>query len=233
MRARDMLGILSAAAVVGICICSPLFLPNIQDDRIIGTIQVLERITEAEESVSLIEKIRIYSEYENREFENEERPEAGNLEEMRNETGEIYTIFSETVQELQSVGIISQEINMQMFEKYTMQIYTCTNEAGEYVTVWKINLTGQKEGISFVFEPDTEKIIAMTLTGQEQYPGSGKDEDELVKAWGKYLGLVGENVGENEYEYSEGNERQLYAISKSENGISIQPYVQAREADIK
>ena len=235
MKRKNIILIFVLAAVITICALSPLFVSKLLDGAKVGKIQMDKTPTHGSQTeLSLAEKIRIYSHPESVVESQPEDSQGVLKEEFAKENAEIYSIVRNEISELQKRGLFSDDVE-QIFDEETAwayQVYTCMGFDGNYVTVWRVSITGYGY-MEMEILSDSQKIVCMTADFcLNIFDYEGLDDSEEMswfsEAWGDYLGLESAGGTREDMLFQYREERGtniLYTLAWETDSFSISLYI--------
>lgn len=191
MMKKNILAGLASACVIAASIGSFVLISDLQDQKLIGKVQVTENQKSREQTLTLAEKIGLslssdgfVQKTQTYNGQNEEKSAGGKEAVGR--------VIDRELKKLDEVGLISTPIESvfcNMSWSWDYQINTYSNKLGEYAVMWDIRLEEEDWYLHILMESETEKIIQMELAYEGVCPNAGKGKEWMEERWRTYLDM--------------------------------------------
>lgn len=238
MRMKKAAAVLGTAAIVTVCVLSPVFISKRQEKRLIGVMKErkIQESANIEKADELIERIGIYAKEKMKEPFAYQDIRAGDSEEyldpqekLNTEMQEIIETAKRQIEELEQRGILSEildETFLASIPSYTVQTYL--NEENQSVTVWKLEVMDEEGSYMLCIEEESGQMIELSVpeTTQNIWEKSEEQKNRIALNWGSWIGVEDvEIVKEAENllmcDYKKGNVSVTYEIGSLENQMYI------------
>ncbi len=212
---KNMFKFIIAIALLIVIPLVPLTVSKIQDDRLVGHLQV-EKIKNEQSAaqiskLSVAEKLELIIDYENR----------GNniitttqVQDMNDENIQrIKTIINEQLETLKSLGILT---NFNFDENYvcynyTLKRYSHVDNSQKNVSVYQVDFTNGEDIFNVMIDADTHLIYQYNYYNKKY----NEETDEEVYIFGrKYLGLSEKEIQKYLFKLAD---NYMYATGSSSN----------------
>lgn len=233
MMKKNILAGLASACVIAASIGSFAFISDLQDQKLIGKVQVTENQKSREQTLTLAKKIGLSLTYDDfvqqSKTYNKQNPRGEDLDgkEM------IGRVIDRELKKLDDLGMISMPIESvfcNMSWSWDYQINTYSNKLGEYAVMWDVQLKAEEWYFHVLIESETEKIIQMELTYKGVCPNADKGETWMEERWRTYL-ETDLKEEKDEFWRTMAEQKILYCFEKSDYECMVYPILNQNEMD--
>lgn len=250
MNKRNIVAVLFAVLVLGFCLVSPFVMSEIQNKNVIGKIRFekKEKIHQKKMELTLLEKIELYGNSWQTEYDTEEEKKVTvfeSPEEVKEE--DVVKVVEKEWMNLYNAGLLAAPPSSECLKNVRYYIKTYMSSQYDFVTVWEVYMVSADgfERFEARIEKDSGKIIQLyhfkkddyrTLLYANKYPVQYEKNDEelqkwLSNLWGDYINAKLEEVRMEEevigWEkepvncYNDGETRVEYRVLIYDNSLTI------------